>query len=396
MNIKSLLIISIIIFYLILACEYDTPQNIYPRQGAADPVIESVSPESADNGIVEFKISGQNFSTDVNQNFVYFGTAEGNVIKAAENELTVLRPLMISGTHDIQIAVQQAFHTTKFGPFSLEPGLKTFEGIFDVNSFTVDSDENVYIEIEDIVYKITFDGTQTEYGAVDNTCSAMRMGPGGYLYIQRRDNKNLYRIAPGGGVAEEFAKIKQKASCFDFAEDGTIFSGGDKYGMFSTTADGIESKGVGPYEKTFAINAIRVFEGYVYIAADTITEDASIRNSGIWKHQMLDNGEIGEPVLVFDWDDFEPNPESFITDITFSEEGELYVGTNRSNPVLIIHDDGSVEDLYAGILESPASQICWGNKNYLYINRMGKDETDSGLSRIIMGKAGATYFGRGN
>ena len=114
----TVLLFLILISILMMAnCEYDTPSEIYPITGAPDPVIARVEPDSAVNGITEIKIIGQNFSTQVEKNFVYFGTTNGVITNATANELTVARPLLVSGNMMIKLVVRDAFQVSEYGPY---------------------------------------------------------------------------------------------------------------------------------------------------------------------------------------------------------------------------------------------------------------------------------------
>jgi len=256
LSVFILFIIASSLFYA--GCEYDTPQQIYPRESAPDPIITSMVPESAENGVLEIKILGTNFSTDPNQNFVYFGTIEGHVINATENEVTVLRPVSIRGEHLIKLSVRESFSIAEFGPYSLEPGIMAISQPGEINSFAVDNDENVYYEYDEVVYKVSPSGEITEFGTFDARSSAMRVGPGGDLYIQRDDNRDIYKIPSSGGNAEKFLRVRRNVSYFDFDSKGNIYSGGEKYGICFTTPDN-NSVETGLYQRTFYIKAVRIF-----------------------------------------------------------------------------------------------------------------------------------------
>jgi len=391
-----------VVFFLILIsllsivnCEYDTPSDIYPITGAPDPAITRVEPDSAVNGITEVKIVGQNFSTQVEKNFVYFGTTAGAITNATSNELTVARPLLVSGNMMLKVVVRDAFQVSEFGPIKMELGLVQLANLGRIaNSIAVDSAENLYADIDNVVYKITPGGELSAIATIDFISSEMRIGAGGDLFIQKRDNRDLYRIPITGGTAERFTRIRKRVSKFDFDESGYIYSVGGKYGLFVTTPDGVTSTQIEGYENFYTVNAVRVYNGYLYIAADTVTNDPAYGFSKIYKFALLGQGVLGEKLEVFNWANAGSHSESIINDITFSRDGDLYVATDHANPIVIIHPNGSTEALYEGLLASPLTRICWGNGNYLYINWAGRTDEESGIYRIIMGKSGALYYGR--
>lgn len=384
----------LLLLSLFWRCEYDRPENIYPLAGAPEPVIIKVEPDSAIGGVMDIKIIGQNFSEHAEQNIVFLGSSEAVVKQATTTELIVLRPLRLSGPNLIKLAVRTAMVIATHGPYYLEPGLVALPALGQVNAITMDKDENLYAEGNKKIFKISPRGEVTEFGAVDFISSAMRIGTGGYLYIQRKDNRDLYRIGPGGGAAERYARIRKRAHFFDFDVQGYIYSGSLKYGLCVTSPDGAVSTEIPGYADAFQINAIRVFNSYLYLSADTISSDPARHFSGIYRLAIKGNGELGPRELVFDWARSGEFAAAIVNDLTFAEDGEMYVATDYLNPVLVIHPDGSAGPLFAGELEPPATQICWGNGKYLYLNKLGREDKNSAIYRLITGKPGAPYFGR--
>ena len=395
LNHVIILCVVFLSFVLFSGCEYDKPTEIYPIEGTANPTINSIAPDSAFNGIIEIKIAGDNFSQDTGQNFVYFGQVEGEVISASKNELTVRRPLTTSGALIVKVVVRDAFQPTEFGPYKLEAGITQLGELGQVTSIAMDKEENLYADWDNVIYKITLDGEVSEYGTFEFKSSAMRMAPDGYLFIHKRDNRDLYRLAPGGGVAEKYLRIRKKVSCFDFDQEGFIYSGGVKYGLYVTNPDSNISTEIVGYKQKYMITAVRVFDGYLYVAADTLIDLKPVPSlTTIYKHELKGNGEVGEKIKFFDWTSAPDYSELLINDITFAENGEMYIATDHANPVLIVHPDGSIEQFLAGTLQSTARQLCWGNGKYLYINQFGEEDEDSNIKRIVMGKQGAPYYGR--
>ena len=409
-----LFLLTLLGFIILSGCEYNAP-TVWPpqKQGAPDPLISSIEPDSAYGGITEIRIVGKNFSPVSGEDFVYFGTVPGLVQAASETQLTVIRPVNVGGSLTIQLAVRDAFETAKYKSYKLEQGIiEVGHKLGRVYSIAMDSDENLYAHLrsDKIIYKITPDGTQSEYGTFTEAdlSSAMRMGPDGYLYLQRstgtgKGYKRLYRIAPGGGEAERFVKLSRAVRSFDFDQNGDIFSGGKESGVFVIHSDKTFAE-VGNY-RDFDIKAVRVFDGYVYVAGkyngtdtlyspDSTTVIAAPDEKGIWKSQILTDGDLDTVEPVFDWANSGSFSASEINDVTFSVDGDMYVGTDNTNPILIIHSDGTTETLYNGLLNGPALHLVWGNGDYLYINRYGKDDDASGVDRVIMGKKGAVYYGR--
>jgi hypothetical protein len=215
----------------------------------------------------------------------------------------------------------------------------------------------------------------------------MRMGPDGALLVQKEDSKSLYRIPTGGGEAEEYFFHKRKVSAIDFDANGNLFAGGIGNGMFVSNPAAGTSVDAGAYQD-LPIRSVRVFDGYVYAAV----EDSA--QGGVWRNRILTaDGQVGENERVLAWSTTGAYATATLYDITFSEDGDLYLATNKDpDPVLVMHPDGSLEPLHPGMLPAPVTGLFWGNGNYLYMNQSDMDH--QGVSRVILGKPGATVYGR--
>lgn len=388
-------ILAIIPGLLLLAgCEYENPAEIYPINSAPNPTITAVAPDSAVNGITQIRITGQNFAAAAEQNFVYFGTTAGKVIQGSPTEIIVQRPVDISGTFTLKVVTRDAFSPDEYGPYKLEPGVVQF-GIFSkYNSIAVDLAENLYAELDKIVYQFSPDGKVTQYGTTSFSSSAMRPGPGGQLYIQKRDNPDFFAIPAGGGEAVKIGRIKSRVSFFDMDAEGYLYSGGSANGLYVTKPDFTLSTEFPGYKNAWAIKAVRVFNGFLYVAADTILKVPDYQYSRIWKHELKGAGQLGERIEVLKWANTGVYATTEPLDLNFAEDGTMYFATTHTNPVASLQADGTLEPLYPGLLETPATQIFWGARPYLYQNRVGRIDDESGLYRIIIGQPGAPYHGR--
>lgn len=399
LNSKSTFCMLALIAIGLTRCEYDQPEKLFPIPSGIqpDPVIADISPDSAVNGITLVTISGENFSLQSDQNFVYFGTTAGIIRSTASNQLIVQRPLTISGDFMIKVSVRNAFQFAETGPYNMEAGLIQIGAATENNSFTVDKAGNLYAERDNTIYKTDPSGVQSQYGTIEAASSCMRMGSGKYLYLQRRESQNFYRIPPGGGTAVRYTRILRRVSVFDFDSTGYIYSGSGGLvsnnlvgnGLFITSPDGITGNEVSGYRDLFAISAVRVFDGFVFVLADTISSIPEYKFSIIFKHEITGSGQLGERIPVLRLTD-----GSVYKDLTFSADGKIFLATNKTNPILVLHQDGSGESLYPGILQGPLVQLCWSDGYYLYYSLLSETEGQSALFRICMGESGAKYYGR--
>ena len=87
---------------------------------------------------------------------------------------------------------------------------------------------------------------------------------------------------------------------------------------------------------------------------------------------------LGDNELVLDW-------ASLFTDkllsITFSAEGDMYIGTDAPEGIIILHEDGSYEGLYPGVIEPESYALCWGNGLFLYVTRRSDEAAKNESSK---------------
>jgi len=378
--------------FLLFGCEYDRPGSLFePGNGAPKPLITSVNPPAGENGITRITISGENFLVQPQANFIYFGTKAGTILSAQTNQLLVERPIDIAGSFMVKVVTREAFDFTEFGPYDLEAGIIQFGRKAKYNAIAADEEGNLFAEIDNIVYRISLSGEISEFGTIAFRSTCMRFGSDGYLYILRRENRDLHRIAPGGGASERYTRIAKRVSYLDLGPDGTIYAGSLTEGLFITSADGSRSVEAPGYLNTFAIRAMRVYEGFVYVAADTITNATDKAYTALFKHEIQDT-TLGERQLLLSWKNSGIYAGSVLYDFIFSEDGTMILATDHENPLLRLQADGSITPLYSGTLKGPVTQLAWGKSNYMYYQLTAREAADSGILRVIMGQKASVNF----
>ena len=395
---KGILLAACCVLAILSGCEYDGPSSIWTpdqQQAKEAPVINRVEPEDA-SGAAKIKLIGVNFSPKVEENFIYFNNVPARVKTASETEVTVYRPYIFGDSLAVRATVSGTLGIAKYYPYKLRPVSIVYGGFDELDFFysiELDAEENLYAALNKTVVKVTPGGEKIEYGSMTfKITSGMRMGPGGYLYIQKKDDASIYRFDPGGGRAKVFARLSKAVAYFDFDENGNIFIGGNKSGLFVIHPDA-SVMSVGQYAD-FEIKSIRVFEGCVYVAAVYTGSEPIGVKSGVWKNEILSpNGDLADKELYLDWANAGDFSGSELNDITFSQQGDMYVATSNSDPILIVHRDGSSEPLYGGGFFTPSFfNLVWGNGKFIYVNR--GSITVRELIRIEMDTQGAPYYGR--
>src|SRR5574340_271576 len=101
------LIIVVALAAIICSCNQDAAPSLYePEPKGSAPVLSSVLPANeALAGVSEVIINGSNFSSNPEENFVYFGTMQATVLQASSTSLVVKAPTLIQNSLDLKVAV---------------------------------------------------------------------------------------------------------------------------------------------------------------------------------------------------------------------------------------------------------------------------------------------------
>lgn len=391
--------------FLFGACESyeDTPLVFDPNaQSSAAPIISSVEPQGvAFAGYTEIRLLGDNFSTRMEDNVVYFGGERAEIKSASKTEMRVIPPNLIADNLTIKVVVAAALTIAQFSPYNLKAVSTEYGNFTDLDlvyALALDANENVYADLKGVgavsnVIKITPQGVKTDFGKTSfPQAIEMHIGPGGELYLHRSLG-NLFKIGAGGGEAQAFATLPSRTTSFDFDENGNILAAGNRSGVFSVNPGGAVAN-TGKF-LLFDVRAVRVFNGFLYVLALYSGSDPTVPRSGIWRAPILSAaGDLGNEESVFDWANSGEFAAARFYALTFSEDGEIYVGTNNADPILRLNPQGAAEAIYKGLLKPEATHLVWGNENYLYMNRGSAQPENRRVIRIDMGKKGAPYYGR--
>jgi hypothetical protein len=142
------------------------------------------------------------------------------------------------------------------------------------------------------------------------------------------------------------------------------------------------------------IRAVRVYEGYLYVAGKFTGNNPAIPAQAIWRNEITSaDGDLGPNEVYYNWETG-PYPNSDITTITFSSDGDAYIGTDGEEVIVILNPDGSIEPLYPGVLFPETYYLTWSDGIFLYANRRSSTPKDKAILMINVLKEGAPYYGR--
>jgi hypothetical protein len=382
---------------VLLGCEAEAPPAVWDpaEPGGATPVITKIEPAGAAwAGITTIVITGSNFSSSTT---VYFSNSIAAVKNISPTQITMNPPQDTGSAFAIKVVNRDAYQIASVSPYALYSVKKDMARLIDssnVNALEVDANETVYAHQQGGVYRIPLGQGQLLLGTSPDVpkASCLKLHRDGYLYMANSAKTRIYRMNLATGVETEYVSIRGFAEVFDFGGDGrTIYTGGIRnFSVVDTSLTVTKT----PYYTTDLIRSVRVFSDYVYVAVA----------SGIWRNKINADGTLGQPEKYFDWQNAGSAKNAVINDMTFAENGDLYVATDHTDPILIVHPSGTSEFLYPGVLDSPIANFMWGtNSAYLYMNYqkpgrkgIGRVVIDANLAPLnIKPVKGAPYYGRG-
>lgn len=400
--------LSVVTFILIISllmaasCDYGDAPSLYDEdfQGNPDPVITSVEPPNmALAGIGYITITGQNFSSTTEHNRIYFNDKKGVVLEASQTQLRVRPPVLRGEDIRLRVSVAGAVEFSNTYMYELQLAVEeAWGGLSDAQTpwgIAIDNEGNLYVSIEGLgefggVKKITPDQEQSDYASRQAWIYPyMKMGPDGSLYMARGPATfpAIYSVAPGGGTASPWllgsglGRIRD----LDFDEHGNIWAGGNNNpAIYRITPD--KEVEAFPFEHS-DVRSIRVFDGAVYVAA--VNDDAH----NIWKFPFTEPGIAGDPELYFAFSDQYGHADAGAFAITFSSAGEMFVGTDGPDALIIVYPDKSWEPFYPGTLFPKNMAMAWGDGPNLFMTREAFGDNAQKIIRVNTQKESAPYYG---
>lgn len=377
-----LLIGGILCTVLLLGCDSGTAPSIYDpnRTSLPDPVIEDVIPEDrALAGVDIVTITGQNFSTQATDNLVYFGDARADVVEASSTQLRMVAPNSPQPELELRLAVigaENFSNSVSYGldfPFIEFGDVRDFEDIYGI---TTDPSGNLYASLVAFnlpvgIIRISPDGERSDFISSTFFWADLAFGSDDHLYAVRFV-RAVFRFQGSGSNPEVFAVIPNNAvrlSTVAIDSGDRIWAAGDNEEIYSISPD----KTIQSYEFNADVQDIVLFGDFLYLAA---IENG---NSKIWRFRIDSNGALGAPEEVFDMTAFN-GATAFA--LTFSSAGHLFVGTDATDPVVVVDSDGVGQSLYPGVLNQPARRFAWGMQRQLYAATNSTETVAAGIIRI--------------
>ncbi|MFA6597781.1 MAG: IPT/TIG domain-containing protein [Ignavibacteriaceae bacterium] len=369
------------------------------------PEIVSVSPsDSAFAGVDEITLTGHNFPTVPTEMAVYFNNVKAEIISADTNKIVVKAPFLVKDTISIKISKFSADKLSNSLPYKLISATIVFKEFpFNDTPYTLTFDKlgNAYVSytIDSAgtgIKKIAPDGSVTDFApkGAETYWTCMKFGQSGDLYTAR-SVKGIFKVAPNA-IATTWVTSSNGIGTivdFDFDQNGNMWAGGNNAAVYRVT----QTKNVKPFSFTANIRSVRVFNNYLYVAG---LKDGS---ESIWRFPIINSDSLGTAELYFNYQ--AAYPSGTIREITFSADGDLYVGTDGVEMIVKIKPDKSSQILFSGVL-NPSNKckfnsFFWsGSDVYMYVIRHSVNLNDAASPpeaiikvNTLNNLGGAPYYG---
>lgn len=397
--ITILLLCAVIAVFMMHCAEEVSPSLFDPdATGRPQPVITGIVPQDSALAVVtNLTITGSNFSSALEENFIYFNSTPGEILTASATQLVVKPPYLVSDSVKIKIAVHGAELFSEIALYKLKdpaPELTTFAAEQVPWYIGADADGNIFTSIVTSgigqgIKKITPGGVLSDYAprGAELYWYSIKMGPAGILYCVR-GVRAIFQIPAGGGAAATWVAITPttvKLADLDFDKDLNCWAVGNNTEIYRVKPD----KTVNGFPFDADVKSVRIYDDYVYLAAN---KDTAFH---IYRFQILPGDQLGAEEVYFDFSAAYPDYTPYA--ITFADDGDLYIGTDGPETVVVVHPGGSHEPLYPGLFaDTKTFSLHWDHGTNLYIVREGTTDIIQTILKVGMNKNGAPYYGRGD
>ena len=401
-----LLIPIVALLTIVVGCKNDVAEPIWAQPGSATLTIsvDSIIPAQIPVGVNTVTILGKNFDPDIRKNFVYFGDTIAAIKSLSNSQIVVYRPNIVIDSCRVRVTSNTSYNISNaYGPCRVDSVFGKY-GIltdtFRLGAIAVDNTENVYgVRLNNGLYniwRIPENSSPVLLGNATYQPSDFKIH-NGILYIigtGTSGNRNIYQMNLTSGVVSKWTTMPTNRFAFygDFGPTGYFYTGGTYKTTFSdlcivppnppSTLNATQVKYAKAYTSD-SIFAIRVYNGYVYVASKPIAATAT----KIFKHQ-INADSVMQQIPVLDLGDY--GITSAVKGLAFSSNGTMYIMIDDVNSLLVF-DGITLDYFYKGIVPGNAKQCYWGTSTFLYtINAINSGKWN--IERINIGATRAPYY----
>lgn len=368
-------------------------------------------------GVDSVIVTGEGFSSEVDEMTINFGGSPGVVKVASETQL-IVRPGVISGTGlSVVVSRRGAEFLSESVPYTLRQPQGFYSGT-DNNSVpttpaAVDANNNVYTIINRngvIRYtKIAPDGTITrdlvkypgeprpdpEDSRPYPTDSTMRfssfsdleIGPNDDLFLSQQSIRAIFTKSFGDDLRESVwaasssANLKINDMVFD--DNGFLWVVGldsDQIHRFDAT-----SKAETKFPFTGQFNSVAYFDNNNELFVGGLINGSQ----QIWKFSINGSGNLNAGELYFD---FSANYEGSITSLILASNGELLIGNSGETSIVRVYPSLRHEPFYPGMIKQGTFGITWRDDEIAVVVTEGNDASVNFMDMYDRMRAGIFGF----
>lgn len=416
---KSLLFFGFSAALLVSACENNNsvfdPDFKLP---GTTPVIDLITPDpSYLAGVDSVIVTGQNFSSNIEELTINFGGAPGVILKATETELLV-RPGVKHGVNmDVKVSKRGAEFFSDSYTYTLRQPMGFYPGT-DINSspntpVAVDGNNNIYALVNRngiIRYtKIAPDGTITrdltrfpgeprpdpEDKSPFPTDSTMRftsysdleIGPNGDMFMTEAGIRAIFTKPFGNdkreGVWAASSSGALKIQDIVFDSNGYLWVVGLGSNEIHRFTVATKSENKFPFTGDFKSVAFSDVNNELFVAGD-------INGSNqIWKFAIDGSGNLDAGTLYFD---FGSNYDGIVNSMIVASNGELIIATTAEESLVRLFPNGKHEKLYPGMTKQGAFSLTWLDNEFAVVAITGDEKSINFLDMFDRRRAGIFGF----
>jgi len=393
---KSYIILKVILalglILLFNFCAKDAEPSLYElvkTTGQApriDNIVSSTSTPLA--GYSTLTINGSNFSSNKDENFVFFDGKKGTVLSSTTNKIEVKSPPNVFGDSvKVRVTVhknENISNTFIFRivnpiniPFPFDPKVGDIPysvTVFNDGDFLVSLDGKGIKKISrGVISDYIPKGAEAYWNTIKLTSNGEVYGARNLRGIWKLTQNNPPPVSPWA-ITPSGTRIWD----FDWDQNLNIWAVGNNNVIVRIKPDLTTET----YNFTANLRTARVFGGYLYVAGSKDNLEK------VWRFVINSDGSLGTEEEVINLSS--RYPTIVINTMAFSADGVMYLGTNnKNNPILEVKTE-----FYPGII--PASEVLsfyWPAGEYLYFIRKAETNRDQTVIRVNMLKNGAPNFG---
>lgn len=391
-------------------CAEDPAASVYDPNAptSPSPVISAISVEGGGgllSGVSTVIIDGQNFTTDSSKVIVFFDAIRAAILSTSTTQIKVKAPVVVKDSIKIRVSILGALSFSEVQYVNIKAAVSlfgNFTSFEEANGITSDQAGNVYAAMLSSglgigLRKFTPAGDTSTYspkGLGIDVLYGLKMGPGGVIYACR-NQRVLYTIA-GPGLPPILYLVGPGTAKFydlDFDKNMNLWTGGADSIVYRIKPD----KSLSPFvfKAKANIRSVRVYNDFLYVGGKVDSIE------GVWRAPIDGSSNLGAFTEYFNLSmqpGYSPNGVGVFA-ITFNTDGEMYIGTDGPDGILLVAPNATaVRKYYPGLFVPNAQNLlfAWGNGGNLYVTRRANGVTTNMLLKINTQKQSAPYFGRGD